>query len=68
MIKRKRNLQSLFKRIPIAPIGPVPSVRISGISIDSREVQPGMFLRRSKEKTLMVSTISRKRWQLVLLL
>jgi len=43
MIKRKRNLQSLFKRIPIVPIGPVPSVRISGISIDSRKVQPGML-------------------------
>ena len=43
MIKRKCNLQNLFKRIPIAAIGPVPSVRISGISIDSREVQPGML-------------------------
>ena len=30
MIKRKRNLQSLFKRIPITPIGLVPPVRISG--------------------------------------
>jgi len=43
MIKRKRNLQSLFKRIPIVPIGAVPSVRISGISLDSRQVQPGML-------------------------
>jgi len=43
MIKRRRNLQSLFKRIPIVPIGLVPSVRISGISMDSRQVQPGML-------------------------
>jgi len=43
MIKRKRKLQSLFNRIPIAAIGPVPSVGISGISIDSRKVQPGML-------------------------
>jgi len=43
MTKRQSNLQSLFRKIPITPIGPVPSVRISGISLDSRRVQPGML-------------------------
>ena len=43
MTKRQSNLQSLFRKIPITPIGLVPSVRISGISLDSREVQPGML-------------------------
>jgi len=43
MTQRQRNLQTLFRHIPITPVGLVPSVRISGISLDSRQVQPGML-------------------------
>ena len=38
---RWAQLSNLFARIPVKPLGAVPPVRINGIALDSRQVQPG---------------------------
>ena len=38
---RGRNLNTLFRRIPAFTPGAIPNVRIRGVSMDSRTIQPG---------------------------
>ena len=38
---RGRNLNTLFRRMPAFALGAIPNVRIRGVSMDSRTIQPG---------------------------